>query len=112
MGMKSDSAGLGGGNRRDEEQPRSKAQGKYHRDANGPVSSTAMAKRGMPGDPYYKTQPCPYHRLGSCEMGEGCYFAHSPEELVPAPEAMMMNHFATMMGQQSTHSKKDKKEKK
>merc|ERR1719510_555578 len=64
-----------------------------------------------PNDPWYKTQPCPYHRQGMCQMGQNCYFAHAPEELRPAPEAMMMNHFAHMMGQQVPKQKKDKDKK-
>merc|ERR1719150_1126386 len=64
-----------------------------------------------PNDPWYKTQPCPYHRQGMCQMGQNCYFAHAPEELRPAPEAMMMNQFAHMMGQQVPKQKRDKDKK-
>jgi len=64
-----------------------------------------------PNDPWYKTQPCPYHRQGMCQMGQNCYFAHAPDELRAAPEAMMMHHFARMMGQQVPKKKKDKDKK-
>eukprot|EP00927_Polykrikos_kofoidii_P064840 TRINITY_DN6056_c0_g2_i1.p1 TRINITY_DN6056_c0_g2~~TRINITY_DN6056_c0_g2_i1.p1 ORF type:complete len:1000 (-),score=203.81 TRINITY_DN6056_c0_g2_i1:123-2696(-) len=80
----------------------------------GMLGGPSMAgMMGGPTDPYYKTQPCPYLRMNACTMGCGCYFAHSPEELRPAPEAMMMNHFIGMMGTGSKkEKKKDKKERK
>merc|ERR1719150_506280 len=62
-----------------------------------------------PNDPWYKTQPCPYHRQGMCQMGQGCYFAHAPEELRPAPEVQMMNHLAQMMGGKIKKEKKEKR---
>merc|ERR1719396_272239 len=66
----------------------------------GPNAGAAGAN-----DPYYKTQPCPFHKQRICQMGQGCYFAHSPEELRAAPEAMMMAGRARqMMGKE----KKDK----
>jgi len=65
-----------------------------------------------PGDPYYKTQPCPYQRQSVCQMGQGCYFAHSPEELRATPGAMMMNQWAQMMmGQAPKKAKKEKRAK-
>merc|ERR1712232_564738 len=87
--------------RQDRDRPRKK--GKQDR---GPmpqmVHPGAMVPWGMAGwgsnDPYYKTQPCPYHRQGMCQMSQGCHFAHSPEELRAVPESMMMSHFARMMG--------------
>jgi len=66
-------------------------------------------------DPYYKTQPCPYHRQGVCPMGQGCYFAHAPEELRATPETMMAEHLARLMGQKpkkDKHKKEKDKEKK
>jgi len=89
-----------------------------------PGSSGMMPQLGQPGlqgmqgwanDPYYKTQPCPYLRQGMCQMGQGCYFAHSMEELRPAPEQMMMGGLAAAMmmgGQAPKKPKKEKKEKK
>merc|ERR1719362_687369 len=76
-----------------------------------PLDSGGGTPGWGPNDPWYKTQPCPYHRQGMCQMGQNCYFAHAPEELRPAPEAMMMNHFARMMGQQVPKKKKDKDKK-
>eukprot|EP00927_Polykrikos_kofoidii_P043265 TRINITY_DN3731_c1_g2_i3.p1 TRINITY_DN3731_c1_g2~~TRINITY_DN3731_c1_g2_i3.p1 ORF type:complete len:367 (+),score=79.65 TRINITY_DN3731_c1_g2_i3:3-1103(+) len=67
---------------------------------------------GSATDPYYKTQPCPYFRMSLCSMGRGCYFAHSPEDLRPAPEAMMMGQFMGREKGGKKEKKKDKKEKK
>lgn len=61
-------------------------------------------------DPYYKTQPCPYYRQGMCRMGAECYFAHTPDELRPAPESLVMSQMAKMLG--GGAPKKDKKDKK
>merc|ERR1712183_168396 len=40
--------------------------------------------------PFFKTQPCPYHRQGMCQMGQGCFYAHSPSELRQLPAQAMM----------------------
>merc|ERR550537_861766 len=62
---------------------------------------------GMPGDPYYKTQPCMFLRQGHCPNGANCYFAHSMQELRVPPEMMQM-----MQMQQRAQKKKEKKDKK
>merc|ERR1711879_736490 len=80
-----------------EDRPRKKAKGEKDE-----FSAYAAS------DPYYKTQPCPYIKQGHCSVGKSCYFAHSPKELRKAPEAMMMDQFAKMMGKKA---KKDKKAK-
>jgi len=65
-----------------------------------------------PGDPYFKTQPCPYFRQGQCQAGHECFYAHSMEELRPPPEAQMMQMMQMLHSQKKKEKKKDKKEKK
>jgi len=117
--LKIDPASLMGGQRLEDGNPRKKGRGRQSMDAGGmPMPPGGMQPWGManPGwganDPWFKTQPCPYHRQGMCQMGQSCYFAHSPEELRAAPEAMMMNQFARMMGGAVPQVPKKKKDKK
>merc|ERR1711924_278182 len=63
-------------------------------------------------NPFFKTQPCPLYMQGMCQNGTGCFYAHSPNELRPAPGAMMMQQMAFMLGKDKKKKKEKKKEKK
>lgn len=100
---------------------RLKGEKKQHVEIAGPgqplpgMPGVALPMGWTPSDPFYKTQPCPYHRQGVCQMGRGCYFAHSMEELRSAPKVvpqpMVVNPFATMLGHAKNKGKGREKEK-
>mmetsp|Transcript_2667 Transcript_2667/g.5868 ORF Transcript_2667/g.5868 Transcript_2667/m.5868 type:complete len:263 (-) Transcript_2667:99-887(-) len=49
-------------------------------------SSIAQASAKQTSPVFHKTRMCRFHLLGVCNRGAACVFAHTKEELLPAPD--------------------------
>merc|ERR1712232_1478205 len=73
---------------------------------NETVPVAPLNPHGFPleSDPYYKTQLCTKFFEGTCQAGQGCFNAHSQEEVRTSPEMLqimtmsMMNPMMNPMG--------------